>query len=81
MKNNARIASGKFSLVQIFMELLATALEEIKFHGFNSRAFSTWRPYSRRLISNFVVHIFTAPNLSTKSVKFCTMRKFPAILG
>jgi hypothetical protein len=63
----------EFSLVQIFAELLATALEEI-FFGFKFRAFSTWRPY---LTSNFTVHIFAPPDLSAKNMKFCTTRNFP----
>jgi hypothetical protein len=47
--------------------------------GFNFRAFSTWRPYPHRLISNFAVNIVVVPDLSMKNAKFCTTLKFPGI--
>jgi hypothetical protein len=66
---STQIRCGNFSLVQNFMELLATALEE-KFCGLKFHAFSTWRLYMHlhvyRSTSNFAVHIFAAPDLSTK---------------
>jgi hypothetical protein len=75
--------SGKFSLVQIFVELHVSLSEEIFMVFVPSHIETTPTSidctYDITFSSDFAVLIFAVPNLSAKNAKFCTMRKFPAI--
>ena len=55
------------------------ALSIVHTHGaFAQRSFTMMSSFSPP-VKNFVVFIFTVADLSAKTAKFCTMRKFPAI--